>query len=644
MSSSLIITCNLPLLLCKSNKLSVLDELNDTNKPNPSTAKFPNRMVSCSLSRSSPITLSKSCSIRDLVSSIGNTMLDWAEEEEEEEEEEASITPQLDAVVKVFCVMADFSSPWGCENKFSDGTGLIVSGRRVLTTAHSVDNPSLVTLKKHNCDTSYTATVLAIAPECDLAMLTVHDDEFWKGVKPVEFGNMPSPMEKVTIAGCREDRDYLSLMTARVTRLGMTHYSFWGTKLLAFQVHVARKGVICGGPVFDELCKCVGMEFQSEGNKSDVIPAEVTKHFIQDYDTNGAYTGLPLLGIKWRKMESPYLRDFMKMEHDEQGVLITEVKPNYPESVILKPYDVILSIDGININNDGTVPFLRGQQIEFSYLIGRKYNGDKIVIKVRRGSEIREFITELATHKQFVRANVTGRPRRYYIIGGFIFTALSIPYMRVMDARYYRYMTVDEDELFSQALYEERVVLCQVLKDDINAGYDKERLVQNQVLVTFNDKPVEGLKSLVSMVEICNEDFMKFTFGNHKTVVLPTNIARSRTPNILKAHNIVEPVFPEWKRKRDNRDREGRIYWRWRWSGGWLVARAEGWEVRAGREGYRVRMACGRGCDSGEVAERVLVWNPTSVDDFESEVWKLRRVWSSVVGLEREVREKKQRR
>ncbi|KAE9460338.1 hypothetical protein C3L33_07758, partial [Rhododendron williamsianum] len=101
-------------------------------------------------------------------------------------------------------------------------------------------------------------------------------------------------------------------------------------------------------------------------------------------------------------MENPYLRMLMKMEHDEQGVLITEVNPNYPESVILKPNDVILSIDGINIYNDGT--------------------------------------------------------------GSFSGTV--------------------------------------VLKADINAGYEMEFTLQNKVLVTFNDKPVEGLNSLVSMFRL----------------------------------------------------------------------------------------------------------------------------------------------
>ncbi|XP_058219688.1 protease Do-like 9 isoform X1 [Rhododendron vialii] len=450
-----------------------------------------------------------------------------------------------DAVVKVFCITAkpDFSFPWETEQQESYGSGLVVRGRRVLTTAHLVDHHTLVKLKKHNCDTWYTATVLAIAPECDLAMLTITDDEFWKGVEPVEFGDMPLPGDEVVVTGYREDKDYMYLMTAWASSFRMTRYSFWGTELLAFQVLEAIKGVICSGPVFNEVHKCVGMKFQSNEDESDVIPAEVIEHFIRDYDRNGAYTGLPLLGIKWQKMENPCLRMFMNMKHDQQGVLITQVKPYYPESAILKPYDVILSIDGININNDGTVPFLRERRVEFIYLIGGKYNGDKIVIKVCRGSEIREFITELATHKQFVPANITGMPLPYYIIGGFVFTTLSIPYLKDMDDRDGRYEidgdyeTPDEDKLFSQALYEERVVLSQILEADINAGYETGCMVQNQVLVTFNNKPVEGLKSLVSMVETCNEDFMKFTFGNSKIMVLPTNIARSRTPDILEARS-----------------------------------------------------------------------------------------------------------
>ncbi|KAF7120826.1 hypothetical protein RHSIM_Rhsim13G0033800 [Rhododendron simsii] len=516
--------------------------------------------------------------------------------------------PQRDNVVAVHGHAADpdFSHPWRRDHTTCFGIGLIISGRRVLTTAHSVDHHTLLKVSGYYYDNSYRATMLAIAPECDLAILTVDDDEFWEERKPVEFGDMPSPGDKVIVDHYREFRDYLHRMTARVLSLGMTRYSFWGTELLAFQVtalpqddvydftqggyaedndegisvlelvtvpkesgavpsepgfcqlagnkakpiepahvsilvNVGLKEATTSGLAYDERGKCVGLKLQSKGNKSDFIPVEVIKHFIQDYDKNGAYTGLPLLGIKWQGIENPYMHAFLKMEHDQQGILITEVMPNYPESVVLKPYDVILSIDGINIDNYGTVPFLRGDWIEFSYLIGKKYTGDKVVIKVLRGSAVFEFITELATHKQFVPANIIGRPVRYYIIGGFVFTTLSLPYIQFKHRG--KVGTPDEDELDelfsqSQALYEEHVVLCEVLNDAINDGACAEYLVKDKVLVTFNNKSVEGLKSLVSMVETCNEDFMKFTFGNHKILVLPTNIAKSRTPDILKVYSI----------------------------------------------------------------------------------------------------------
>lgn len=77
-----------------------------------------------------------------------------------------------------------------------------------------------------------------------------------------------------------------------------------------------------------------------------------------------------------------------------------------------------------------SVPFQQGRRIEFSYLIAQKYKGDKIVIKVLRDSKIHELITQLPTHKQFVPASITRMFPQYYIIGGFVFTTLSIPYLQ----------------------------------------------------------------------------------------------------------------------------------------------------------------------------------------------------------------------
>lgn len=53
-------------------------------------------------------------------------------------------------------------------------------------------------------------------------------------------------------------------------------------------------------------------------------------------------------------MENPDLRKSMGMAPDQKGVRIRRIEPTSPEFQFLKPSDIIISFDGINIANDGT--------------------------------------------------------------------------------------------------------------------------------------------------------------------------------------------------------------------------------------------------------------------------------------------------
>ena len=53
-------------------------------------------------------------------------------------------------------------------------------------------------------------------------------------------------------------------------------------------------------------------------------------------------------------MENPDLRMSMGMKSDQKGVRIRRIDPTAPEFKVLKPSDIILSFDGIDIANDGT--------------------------------------------------------------------------------------------------------------------------------------------------------------------------------------------------------------------------------------------------------------------------------------------------
>jgi S1-C subfamily serine protease len=92
--------------------------------------------------------------------------------------------------------------PW--QNKIqrdSTGSGFISKDRRILTNAHCVANETFLEVRKHGYATKFAARVHHISHESDLAVLMVDDDEFWKDVSPLEFGDLPYLQDGVTVLG-----------------------------------------------------------------------------------------------------------------------------------------------------------------------------------------------------------------------------------------------------------------------------------------------------------------------------------------------------------------------------------------------------------------------------------------------------------
>lgn len=63
------------------------------------------------------------------------------------------------------------------------------------------------------------------------------------------------------------------------------------------------------------------------------------------------------------------------------------LNPTSQAALVLKSDDVIMRFDGVDISNDGTVPFRTGERIAFSYLISNKYIGDECSLEVLRDGQ-----------------------------------------------------------------------------------------------------------------------------------------------------------------------------------------------------------------------------------------------------------------
>lgn len=75
------------------------------------------------------------------------------------------------------------------------------------------------------------------------ALLTVKDDEFWEGVSPVEFGDLPALQDAVTVVGYPIGGDTISVTSGVVSRMEILSYVHGSTELLGLQVIVLDFGL-----------------------------------------------------------------------------------------------------------------------------------------------------------------------------------------------------------------------------------------------------------------------------------------------------------------------------------------------------------------------------------------------------------------
>jgi S1-C subfamily serine protease len=482
-----------------------------------------------------------------------NSEKDATAQVEKELDEEMHV---MDAVIKIFCVHTEpnFSLPWQRKRQYSSSSsGFLVQGPDgqiwLLTNAHSVEYHSQVKVKRRGDDRKFLAKVLAMGTECDIALLTVEDPEFWKGVAPLSLGPLPSLQDSVYVVGYPIGGDTISVTSGVVSRIEVTAYAHGATELLGVQIDAAINSGNSGGPVFNDSGQCVGIAFQSYAgsdaeNIGYVIPTPVIHHFLDDFQRNGAFTGFPALGIQWQRMESEALRAACGISASQKGVLVRTVQPISLAAGVLHPGDILMRFDGVQVASDGTVPFRSGERIAFSYLTSQKFTGDVCSLDIlREGKEINESV-KLMRPNALVPHHLAGGDPSYFVVAGVVFTVVTEPYLQSeYGIDYHREAPV---KLLDQLLHghkrwpdEEVIVVSQVLACEATLGYED---CFNTQVRAFNGEPVRNLRHLAEMVLNCKERFMKFDVEYHELLVLETAVVAGATEEAVQAHSIPSMV------------------------------------------------------------------------------------------------------
>lgn len=450
-----------------------------------------------------------------------------------------------EAVVKIYTMYNRYNyynpwQMWGQQRR--SGSGCIIAGRRILTNAHVVGDQTFIQVKRAGKAKKYTAEVETVAHESDLAILRVKDDSFFSGVEPLEIGALAEVRDGVAVYGFPEGGDQLAITEGVVSRVEHRKYTHSNANLLTCQIDAAINPSSSGGPVIKDD-KIVGVAFQAGRgeNIGYMVPVPVINHFLKDIE-DGKYEGTPGLGISWQKMENLDIKLKFNMAAEQTGVLVNKIYPDSPARGILKSGDVILSIDGKNVENDGTIEFRKDERTFFGYLVQEKYINDTVKFEILRENKITNVEIKLSTPMNFWRLVPDEQydvAPSYYILGGLIFEPLALNFLKVwgrnwhydapMNLLNYYYHGEPTDE------QREIVVLVQVLADEINVGYHDLRY---NVISYVNGKKISTLKDLVSAFEEHEGKYHIIVDERGHKIVLDKSKVDKSSQRILKKYKI----------------------------------------------------------------------------------------------------------
>ncbi|GAB2281478.1 Protease Do-like 2, chloroplastic [Dionaea muscipula] len=449
----------------------------------------------------------------------------------------------LNAVVKVYCthIEPDYSLPWQKKRQYtSTGSAFMIGDGKLLTNAHCVEHGTQVKVKRRGDDQKYVAKVLARGIDCDIALLSVDNEEFWNDIEPLQFGKLPHLQDSVTVVGYPLGGDTISVTKGVVSRIEVTSYAHGSSDLLGIQIDAAINPGNSGGPAFNSKGQCIGVAFQvlrsdDAENIGYVIPTTVVSHFLTDYARNGKYTGFPCLGVLLQKLENPALRSCLKASSNE-GVLVRRVEPTSSAHSVLMEGDVIVSFDGVRVGSEGTVPFRLTERIAFGYLISRKFSGDIVELGIIRSGAYMTVQTVINPRVHLVPYHIEGGQPSYLIVSGLVFTPLSEPLINE-ECEEAMGLKLLAKARYSSARFkgEQIVILSQVLANEVNIGYED---MNNLQVLKFNGTPIKNIHHLAHLVDSCKDKYLVFEFEDKYLAVLEKEAAMSASSCVLKDYGI----------------------------------------------------------------------------------------------------------
>lgn len=432
-----------------------------------------------------------------------------------------------------------------------NGYAVNLGSAGLITTERTVRNAKLIELVPPRSAKKIRARVVASDIFANLALLVAEDEEISKAA--VDTADFPKIGSEVSIKQLDENRQVQiaqgTVMHASINPLADYRVTFLTFTLLT-DISI---GADCAPVLYQNRLAGVVVGYDRSTRTATVVPMQTIATFLENINKTQR-SGFAIPGFLWKPLVEPARLKQLGIAEDGKGILVLSALPEMPAAKMLKPNDVILSVNGFPIDSLGFYDDPDLGRILFSYIAsGRSRPGDFLninLIREKKPMEVSYALAEWLDEYPLIPENLAVESDDYIVEGGFLIRELNGRYLKVRGqgresssssrlAYLYR-SSANSPETSGQRV----IILATVLPDEINVGYQN---IREEVVTAVNGSKINNLSDVFSILDR-DGNIHKITLKSFGLdVVLDKKTIKEANKRIANAYRI-----PELRRKKSH--------------------------------------------------------------------------------------------
>ena len=437
----------------------------------------------------------------------------------------------------------DYYQPWTRRTSRLTKQGLVISDHQILTTADQLNDRTLVRLQRGGRGRWWVGEVSWIDYPANLALVTTSETNFWRDLRPAELNGTMPPDGTLQILRWREGN--LEARRAEFTQFAVREGQLSSVNHVVLEADSDIEGAGWSEPIIANS-HVVGLLTSHDGRNCTALTASFIRSVL-DAQKKGQYTGLGFFHFFWEPSQNPACLDRLKLTGDPRGAIVIQVpkrQDGIPE--VLKPDDIILRIDGFDIDIEGDYDDPEYGHLMLENLSTRhKWAGEDVQMDIWREGKPMQVTYRLPKYEftlTLVPFATYDQEPEYLIDGGLVFEPLTDSYLQSWGNDWKRrapfrlvYYRDDPATKDKPGL----VILSQILPDPYNIGYQENRWL---VVDKVNGQPVHRLEDLKKALTSPRDGYNVIDFVQsdslRRIVLAGGHPEQDATTRVLKRYGI----------------------------------------------------------------------------------------------------------